>query len=136
MDELSAAASIIAVIQLAGQVTSVTYGYISGVKGASKVIGQLLAELGSLSSVLLLLQDYADRARESVALRQLNGTNGVGGPLRECAGDLNELYLKLNHTKLIDKLKWPLREKDVMKQVERLERYKTLFNFALTADQA
>lgn len=130
MEALGGAASVIAVIQIVGQITSVTYNFISGVREASKVLGKLVVELASLSNVLIILQDYTDRNKGFIALKQLEKT------LRKCAEELKTLHLKLSRTGLIDKFKWPLREKDTMRQIDQIERYKSLFALALSADQA
>lgn len=135
-EALGIAASIIAVLQLTGKLTSVGYGYIGGVRRAAKDLGELLQGLGSLSGVLLSLQNYVDANPGSVALQKLGDPDG---PLRGCAKELEELISKLTPRDgwkgKIDGLKWPLKEKEISQYVLRIERHKSLFIFALTADQ-
>lgn len=129
---------IIAVVQLTGKLTSISYGYIGGVKRASRDLGELLDELGSLSRVLISLQYYVDgnRGAPTTALQRLNDPDG---PLKVCARELEELVLKLEPRDgwkgVVDGLKWPLKEKDTAQFISRIERHKSLFVFALTADQ-
>lgn len=131
------ATSIIAVIQLTGTVTTLGYGYIGGVKRASKDIGELLGELGSLSKVLINLQYCADA--HPTQSTTLNGLNETGGPLQKCSQELEELQAKLKPKKgwkgKIDSIKWPLSEKETMQFISRIERHKSLFMLALDTDQ-
>lgn len=60
IEALEIAASIIGVIQLAGKATSLSYGYIGGVKRASVDIQQLVDELIALSKALIALKEYMD----------------------------------------------------------------------------
>lgn len=135
-EALGLVASIIAVLQLAGKVTSLGYEYINGVRWGFKDIGDLLNELGSLSKVLLTLKDYADTNLQSPALQQLNARDG---PLRGCTVDLRKLQARLQPKagikRKIDILTWPFREHEMMECIARIERHKTLFILAITADQ-
>lgn len=53
--------SIIAVIQLTGTVTSLSYGHLSGLKRAPKDLKDLVGEHGTLGVVLVELQNLADK---------------------------------------------------------------------------
>lgn len=140
MDGLSAAASIIAIVQIAGSVASLGYSYVASVKRAPKELRELLKELGSLSDVLDTLQDYVAANPQSPALEKLSTP---GGPLKGCATELNELHAKLSSIKLTQGasgaverfIKWPFLEKEMAQFIEKIERHKNLFTFALTADQ-
>lgn len=141
MAEIGLAASIIAVIQLTGTVTSFSYGYISGVKRAPKDLGELLNELGSLSKVLVELQNLVDKPQGpgQPQLTTLQTLNSKDGPLEGIAAELKVLLAKLKprkgFRKAIQNLKWPLKETETMQHIARIERHKNLFVFALTADQ-
>ena len=52
MDPVSAAASIIAIIQISGSVISLCYQYISSVKDAHGDITKVLSEVASLKVIL------------------------------------------------------------------------------------
>lgn len=133
MEAVGLTASIIAIIQLTGKTISLGYSYVSGVKRASKDVRELMDELLSLKNVLETLQDYVNSSPHSIALQTLNTHDG---PLQGIAHELEELYNKLDgKTGFMDKLKWPLKEKETAQCIVRVERHKTLFIFALTADQ-
>lgn len=133
---LSVAASIIAVLQLTGTVASLGYGYIGGVKRASKDLGELLKELGSLTSVLITLKDYVDANPCSPALQKLGGQDG---PIHGCFRELEILQTKLEPRDgfkgIVDNLKWPLKDTETAQFISRIERHKSLFMLALTVDQ-
>lgn len=135
METLAITASIIALIQLAGRATSVGYSYISGVKRAPKDLRELVAELSSLTEVLAILQDYADKKPQLAALETLGGK---GGPLHRCARELERLQLELGSMDglrgVIDNLRWPLKEPETLQYISRIEQYKSLFTLALTVD--
>lgn len=129
-------ASIAALIQLTGKVTSFSYGYIGGVKRASKDLHELVDELHALSKVLIVLRDYTEQnSGQSTALDTLSGKDS---PLQECAGELDKLRAKIEPRDgfkgIIDNLKWPLRESETLQYIARIERHKSLFSFALAAD--
>lgn len=129
-------ASIIAVIQLTGKVTSLGYVYFQALKRAPKDLGELVNELGSLTKVLTTLQDIADKNPQLAALQTLNSRNG---PLEGISAELKKLVSKLEPRKgfkgTMDNLKWPLKEADTMQHISRIERCKSLFDLALTTDQ-
>lgn len=139
MEALGIAASIIAVIQLAGKLTSLGYGYIGGVKRAPKDVQELLDELSSLVKVLVVLRDYVDKNPQSAAALQT--LNGPGGPIHGIGQELGVLQSKLDPTGkdgfkgIMGDLKWPLKEKETMQHISRIDRHKSLFIFALTTDQ-
>lgn len=127
--------TIITLVQLTGKVTSLSYNYVGVSKRARKDLRDLVDELTSLGKVLDTLQDYVDAANpmQSKAILQLDG-----GPLQACARELRELQAKLEPEKgwkgVVDSLKWPFQEGETMQRILRIERHKTLFTFALTAD--
>lgn len=143
MDGLSAAASLVAVLQLTGTVASLGYQYISSVTRAPKDVPELLRELNSLYGVLENLQSYFIKNPQSSVLEKLNAPNGA---LPEFFKELNDLHSKLTKTKLgvpksskglstiIERFKWPLKDKKTVQTIQRLERYKTLFMLAMTTD--
>lgn len=137
-DPLSTAASVIAVLQLTGALISLSKDYIRGVKDAPKDAQQLVDELRSFEKVLSTLRDHVlnDTNLESTALQALNGQNG---PLQACALELQRLQLKLVPQRglkgIIDRLRWPLKERETSQYISQMERHKGLFTFAVTIDQ-
>lgn len=133
---LGLAASIVAVLQLAGQLTIWSYSYIGGVKEAPSTIQQLVDELQSLSGILVNLESCVNSNPGLPALQKLGG---LSGRLQQCNRDLEALRLKIEikPDKLqakIGRLTWPLKEKEVMDYIARLERHKSHFALVLGAD--
>lgn len=131
-DPLSMTASIVAVIQLAGALSTFTNGYIGGFRRASSERRRLLDEFASLGQILQHLSSHNDA--------NAGALQGLAGPLESCRLELEAVAAKLRPRKgargVWIKLKWPLEEAEMMQVIGRVERYKTLFHFALTADHS
>jgi len=141
MDGISAAASIIAVIQISGQVINLCQTYYSEVRDAKMDIRRLSEEITSLQAVLTKVADLAN-APNAAKLSALGLLNQPGGPAQQCLKELIALAAKLNLGQGkemkqfgLRALKWPFSSKDVDKFVTTIERHKTTFNLALAADQ-
>jgi hypothetical protein len=143
MDGLSAAASVIAVIQICGSVFDLCRTYYTGVKDARKDITRLRSEISRLEIALTSVADLAD-ADDSGKLSVLQTLAKQGGALSQCENDLSALLSRLQggHEKEEMKrfgwrsLTWPMKSKDVDKAIIDIERHKSLFYLALTADAA
>ena len=61
MDPLSITASVITVIQIAGTISSICKDYITTVKDAPKDLRRVAIEVGSIKSVLEVLEFFSDR---------------------------------------------------------------------------
>ncbi|KAF4631092.1 hypothetical protein G7Y89_g7033 [Cudoniella acicularis] len=141
MDGLSAAASVIAVVQISTQIFELCQEYYSEVKDARKDIQRLRNEVTSLQDVLTNVEDLAEDSG-SANLSVLNLLNQQDGPLRQCQKDLVGLVAKLelgqgkNTMKRFGMraLKWPFSSKDVEKLLITIGRHKATFNLALSAD--
>jgi hypothetical protein len=142
MDGISAAASIIAVIQISEQIISLCRTYYSEVRDAKKNIQRLREEMTSLQTVLTKVADLAN-APNSAKLSTLSLLNQPDGPVRQCMMELITIAAKLNPGQGKDTmkqfglraLKWPFSSKDVDKAITTIERHKATFNLALAADQ-
>jgi ankyrin repeat domain-containing protein 50 len=138
MDGLSAAACVIAVIQISGQVFDLCRMYYSEVKDARTDIQRLCDEVTSLQNVLTNVAHLT-----SAKLPTLDLLNQPDGPVQHCLTDLIALAAKLNSGQGKDKmrhfglraLKWPFGSKDVDKVITTIGRHKTTFTLALTTDQ-
>ena len=138
-DPLSITASIIAVLQL----TSTVIQYISEVHDASSERLRLRDEISSSSWALYMLKDRAEQAREgqqwqsSIAL-----LGGSGGPLDQFRDTLEQLATRLSpinrKMKALSEfgkaIAWPFKKDEVLRIVNSLERYKSLFHLALQND--
>jgi hypothetical protein len=142
MDGISAAASIIAVIQISGQVIDLCRTYYSEVRDAKTDIQRLREEITSLQTVLTKVADLAN-APSAAELSTLGLLNQPDGPVQQCLAELIKLAAKLNPVQGKDTmkqfglraLKWPFSSKDVDKAITTIERHKATFNLALAADQ-
>ena len=94
-DPLSISSSIIAILQLTGTVV----GYINDSRGASEDRRKLLTEISSVSGILYLLKDSAERAQwDGTALNTMGSLSVRGGPLDQFKASLMELVTKLAPT--------------------------------------
>ena len=142
MDVFNAAASIITVIQISGQLFDLCRTYYLEVKDARIDIQRLRSEAISLHDVLASVKDLAD-APESAKLPILGLLNKPDGPVQQCMTELEGLTAKLELGQGKDRmkkfgsraLKWPFSSRDIDKAINAIGRHKATFNLALTADQ-
>lgn len=137
MDPFSLATGIAG---LAGFVTlgvSTTYQYGSIVVGASEAQKSLLSELQHLQITLVQLQGLVAQSNASTD-QYPHVSARLGSAVNECTTCMTELSEKLQskadagRTKsTIKRLVWPLTEKDILKTVAALDRYKGLFQLGL-----
>ena len=134
MDPVSAAASIIAIIQISAKLVELCRMCFSEVKEAKRDIQQLRNEVITLDNILVDLRDLIDTA-DGTKLSILDTS------LKQCQSSLEELVKKLEGNDNTMKkfgwraLKWPFNSNDVKKAIETIERHKNMFNLALTVDQ-
>jgi hypothetical protein len=141
MDGLSAAASVIAVVQISGKVFALCQTYYSEVKSAREDIRRLRDEVTSLQDVLTNVTDLAD-APGSAKLSVLDLLNQPDGIIQQCQTELKGLATKLDTGQGNDKmrkfglraLEWPFSRKYVDTTLSIIRRQKEIFNLALTAD--
>lgn len=139
MDGLSSAASVIAVIQLAGSLVKVCGGYIREVKDARDEILSLQQEIESLQGILKGLEKIllsGDRKALPTSSRLVSNVT-------DCLSDLRALETRLDTgtgKRLMRKvglraLKWPLKREEVEGIIKNLERYTSAFLLSLQVDQ-
>jgi WD40 repeat protein len=144
MEGLGAAASIIAVVELAAKVASLCLEYSSAVKNARADIDRLRQHTASLNITVegaqkLLQGPHGARLETSHKLR--NALNDTHSQLGDIVAKLEEKLRKGHRTKLmrfvgLRALKWPFESKDVDKIVANLQRDQASFSAALQIDQA
>lgn len=122
-------ASIIAVIQVAGEMVSLGYGHRSAVEQTPD-IHRLIDELKSFGTVLTTLQLSIQGSRPEFL-------RGLERPLQECLIEMTHLVerLRLRNTrpkKMLAHQKWPLKEKETWEFLERIERHKSTFILTIT----
>jgi hypothetical protein len=136
-DVIGLVASIYGIIQLSGKLTQVFGGYIGGVKRAPEDIKTLRDELDSLTSVLNLLEKCAKENPLSTALQDLCGQDKA---LSRCKDELEKLQNNLVPPKsglrgVIDRLKWPLKEKETSQYISQIRGYTSAFNLVVSTVQ-
>ena len=117
------------------------YDYQKGVRNAHKDQTMITNELKGLCHILEHLLDLAETEAKkgSSQLLTLELLMEPNGSLLECQAELTTLKKKLepaNRWKAMRKgLTWLLKEGDVRKTLDQLERCKMALNLALAADQ-
>jgi hypothetical protein len=139
MDGLSAAASVIAVVDMSAKITSLCFQYLIAAKDAKNDIERLqrkVAEIWGILEKIKQLLDGRDKAR-------LSTTSELADSLKECFRELEGLKALLEpgntHKAMrplgVRALKWPFTSKQVEKMVVSLEKYQQTFSLALQVDQ-
>ncbi|KAJ9133458.1 Ankyrin repeat domain-containing protein 50 [Pleurostoma richardsiae] len=135
MDGLSAAASIITVIQLISEVA----GYIGSATGATKERKCLRQEVQACDDILQQIKDGADDAEEGKAWsKTIKILEEPGAPLGRLSIALQVVRSKLEPKrggKLLTALRWPFEKQEVDNIISAIEREKALLSLALANDR-
>lgn len=143
-DPLSTTASLIAVGQVIGSIISSCYNYQQGLKNARKDVSRIILETQTLRNVIerLLDQVMQDQSSGVVLLpslaRMVSGDESV---FENCSKDLVRLEERLRTPvnkwrKVGDRLLWPLRESEIVKEVENMHRMRSVIESGLAIDTA
>ena len=132
-DPLSIASGVAGLVTLAAQVTKLTYNYVSDMRNASRKQKEYLSEISALTSVLLQTEQ---------ACCDLDGTGLVGTRpaslthdiLEQCRTQLMTLQTNLEKQGNFKTLLWPLKERDMAKGIESLQRFRAVFSDFVTAN--
>ncbi|KAG4437222.1 hypothetical protein IFR05_007311 [Cadophora sp. M221] len=143
MDPLSVTGTLIAVLQVTAKVISICYDYRQGVSSASREVLQISSSLNSLKDVLESLLSLIENSKSDTSTSKLATVELLakeGGTLESCQEELLRLKRKLEPEtgwrKIRKSLVWPLKETEVRKALDELERSKSMMLLALSADQA
>ena len=139
MDGLSAAASLISVIELSARITSLCLQYSAAVKDAKKDIEHFQRKVADLRGVL----GEVKRLLSTHDIRRLPTAHKLEESLLDCSQRLAKLEARLlpgSTRKTMSRLgvralKWPFTSKEVHAIVDDLGRYEHTFNLALQVDQ-
>ena len=135
---LAVAASIIAVIQITGSVTSLCRMYIGKVRGADKEIFQIINTVASVKGVLEFLQSFVDDDENQSRLPLLYSLSHQHGPLEMCRIALTDIESKLrpkrDQSGVLKAITWPWKWKDIGPVLEDIEKQKTLMLLAMQGD--
>lgn len=137
MDGVSAAASVVALIETSLEVVSLCAEYYSNVKNAKKDACRLCLEVKAFVSVLQNL----DKLARSPGATRLFASRSLNDLIQKLLIHLEHLQKKLEPGKGrkamsrcgIRALKWPFERKELEKDPGVLERYKSIFTAALTS---
>jgi hypothetical protein len=135
MDGLSVAASIIAVLQLTGQVIT----YLNDVKDAPRECRECMVEVSNSNTLLLELNLHLSEASSQEPWYAEVQTLAVkDGPLDQYKLALQHLLAKVEPTNKVRKLAkiltWNFIKEEVASILARMERLKTLVSIALEID--
>jgi hypothetical protein len=136
MDGLSGAASVIAVIDISAEITSLCIRYSLAVKDAKDDIERVERKVSDITHVLGKVKELLDGRHKA----RLSATHKLFASLEECLRELEDLKTKLKPGKIrkrfgVRALKWPFTSKQVEKIVSRLEGYEQAFALVLQVDQ-
>ena len=136
---MDVATSVITLVTTAATICDTLRKYYSNVKDAKSDIDFLCNEIFALQKVLEKTAQLVDNPNASKfsTLALLNKENG---PAEKCATRLAEIQSKL-HPQGMSRtgwraLSWPFKSANVKENVGELEKYKSAFMLALSADQA
>ncbi|KAJ6092101.1 NACHT and WD40 domain protein [Penicillium canescens] len=140
MEGISAAASVIGVIQLTGSIVKICCGYLQEMKNAREDIIALQRSITGLEGILQkLLESFQGRHATQLPTSSLLVNN-----VTDCLSDLGALEKKIDPGRgkgMMRKIglrafKWPLKRTEVDRIIQGLERYKSSFTLSLQVDQA
>jgi hypothetical protein len=147
MDPVSLTASIIAMIQIADSTISICKRYITTVKDAPRDLRAVMIEVGSVKSVLEVLESLVQGGGHDapLILKKLHGSNGPIEGCREALAALDSLFptaaqFESSNGKRkkillsLDNLAWPFKESKARKLIEDIGRYKLAISLALTTE--
>jgi len=139
MDGVSAAASVVALLEVSLKVVSLCKEYYSKVKDAKDDINRFRLEFQTFVHILRGLRRLAEDSKTA----HIFASQSLAGSITQCQSDLEILQQKLDpgkHQKTMSRfgmraLRWPFQSSDVEKIMQSLERYKSTFNATLNIDQ-
>lgn len=139
MDGLSAAASVIAVIDISAKIASLCFQYSVAVKNAKEDIQRIQKKASDIGSTLGELRQGLGRPDGT----RLPATRKLTESLQECLVLLQKLETQLEPGKTRKAmsrlggraLKWPFKSKEIEKIVAILEKYEQTFSLSLQIDQ-
>lgn len=118
------AASIASLLQIAGQITQLSYSYVSDIKSAPKTQKQYLQEVSAFTDILFRAEQAIQDA-EATGLLPSRPASLNDDVLKDCHKNLSALHLDLE--KRLRRLLWPFQEKELKKHIDILHRFRAIF---------
>ncbi|XHF99509.1 hypothetical protein AWENTII_003010 [Aspergillus wentii] len=125
MEVLGLVANIIAVIQLAAQVTQLSYSYVREVKNASRIQKQYLQEVSGLMDILFRVEQVIVET-ESTGLMPPRPATLDDDALMDCYKELSRLQLELQKRK--SRLLRPFQDRELRPYIDMLHRFRENFS--------
>lgn len=137
------AASVIAVVQLAGKIAEICGRYINEVRYANQDIIRFQQQIKSLEEVLQSLRNLLDDPNCS----DLTNTQNLAGAVFQCLSTLEDLKEKIDPESTRSRMRrrlaiglcsafgWPLDHHEVAEAIRSIEQYRSCFSLALQIDQ-
>lgn len=148
MDPLSVSASIITLIQVTNEVVAFCFNYAAAAKGTPWALSRLIDELKSLRNVLESLEQLSrGDGTDPVTAPRLGSIKALcdteNGPIAKELKYLDEklrppLWARRDGSRrqaFAQSLIWPLKEGEIKRTIQNIERWKTILDLALTVDQ-
>jgi hypothetical protein len=137
MDPLSMTASIIAILELTSKLTS----YLNDVRKATQEQKQVAMEASNLYSLFTTLRFRVEEAQSGDPwFNQVRLLGVDNGPLDQFKGILEKMLDRIStlssskRTQVKSALTWKFTKQEVDNTMKRMERLKTLIQYALTND--
>ena len=139
MDGLSAAASILTIIDISAKVSSLCLQYSVSVKDAKEDIERLQKKVVDIEGVLDYLRQLLERSDNT----RLPVSRELAASLQACLGRLQNLEKQLKPGKSrkamsrlgVRALTWPFKSKELGGIISDLEKYQQTFALSLQIDQ-
>ena len=135
-DPLSAVASLASIISIGLQLATTIRAYTSAVAGAPTTVSQLRKELLNLHNVL---KDLASFLKSNADGEPFDPDSSLFIAAEDCVTKLRGLSVKVERFMngkglrgVLELFRWPLDETETRKTLNDLQRYTSLFQFALT----
>jgi hypothetical protein len=129
MDPLSGVASVIAVVQLEQLICGVLKAYFRGVREARADIDRIFTTIKGLEQILAQAERIASRPHTNDLESILVDSSG---PIIQLQAELDKIRVQLEPPSLngqlgdlAKSLRWPLRNKEVQKSIQIIERHKS-----------
>ena len=147
MEALGAAASVIAVVELAGKVWSITWQYYAEAKNAESDIKRLMNNISAVQEVFQRIErlvngpDASKWAASKELIERISSELKV--EFERLLRDLGAAQMQMIPEKKrkfefvwrFRKLKWPLQKEDVERAIRLMEQHKTTLITAISCDQ-
>jgi hypothetical protein len=126
-EAIGLASAIAGLLTLIGQVTKLSYTFLSDIRSASKSQKLYLQEVSALTEVLLRIEQSLevqelDVVRPSISTKALQDCQELLGSLKTSLEKVTESSSRIE--KLKSSVKWPFDENEVKKLVGMLHRYR------------